>query len=58
MANPLRATILGLVVIATSLTISVRFDLIQSGFGEKTVWDVLGVLGVPLVVALIAGMFA
>ena len=58
MAKPLWATVFGLVVVAASLTISVRFDLIQSGFNQRTIWDVLDVLGVPLVVAFIAGMFA
>lgn len=58
MAKLLWTTAFGLLVVAASLTIFVRFDVIQSGFGQKTVWDVLDVLGVPLVVAFIAGMFA
>ncbi len=58
MAKPLWAAIVGLVVVVAFLTISVRFDLIQSGFNQKTIWDVLDVLGIPLVVAVIAGMFA
>ena len=58
MAKLLWTTAVGLLVVAASLTIFVRFDVIQSGFRQKTVWDVLDVLGVPLVVAFIAGMFA
>lgn len=42
--------------VIVSLIMLVRYDYLETGFGSKTIWDWIEVLGVPLTVALIAGL--
>lgn len=51
----------GTVVVLSMLglvTALVRWDVVEWGFAGKTIWDMLEVLGVPLTVVVIAGLFA
>ena len=42
--------------VIVSLVMLVRYDYLETGFGGKTIWDWIEVLGVPLTVALIAAL--
>ena len=44
--------------LAVTLTALVRWNVVEWGFAGKTIWDMFEVLGVPLTVAIIVGLFA